>query len=226
MSRRESASSPSLGDERSHERALRLGRRTALEGAGAAGLVGAVLASVPVSARADAGGAAQGEPNDAPAWSLDPRARALRAHDLRPLSGQALSALRACEAAGVTLVEAFAPRHGGLPFVIEIRSGHPDVGARRAFELLRADVEGDVPLATVGGLALVMENRGDGQTPTSEHDARLALRLAAALAPHAAGLEGLELTTASARRTRAPFATLHVPTTPGDEAQPRAPVDR
>jgi hypothetical protein len=169
---------------------------------------------VPVSTRADAGGAAQ------PAWSLDPRARALRAHDLRPLSGQALSALRACEAAGVSLVEAFAPRHGGLPFVTEIRSGHPDVGARRAFELLRADADGDAPLATVGGLALVMENRGDGQTPTSEHDARLALRLAAALAPHAAHLEGLELTTARARRTRAPFATLHVPTTPGDEPQP------
>lgn len=225
MTRRESASSPpapAAGSDlhaEPHVEPTRVGRRTALEGAGAAGIVGAVLASLPASVRADAS-APGASADEAPSWSLDPHSRSLRAHDLRPLSGQPLAALRACEAAGVQLVEAYAPRHGGLPFVVEIRSGHPELGARRAFELLRADAEGDTPLATVGGLALVMENRGDGRTPTSEHDARLALRVAAALAPHASILERLELTTARARRSRAPFATLHVPTGSG-ETEPR-----
>jgi hypothetical protein len=218
MTRRESASSPPAPDQASARDEARVGRRTALEGAGAAGVLGAVLASLPSAVRADASAPEPHE--DAPSWSLDPHRRSLRAHDLRPLSGQALSALRACEAAGVHLVEAYAPRHGGLPFVVEIRSGHPEIGGRRAFELLRADAGGDAPLATIGGLALVMENRGDGRTPTDEHDARLALRLASALVPHAAILETLELTTARARRTRAPFATLHVPTDGAREPRP------
>lgn len=213
MSKRASASSPGPRVE-----PQRLGRRTALEGAGAAGLVGAVLASLPAStARADTTAPTE----SGPAWCLDAHARSLRAHDLRPLGGQPLAALHACEAAGVHLVEAYAPRQGGLPFVVEIRSGHPDIGARRAFELLLADDEGDRPLATVGNLALVVENRGDGRTPTDEHDARLAVRLAAALAPHVATLEALGLTTARARRARAPFATLHVPTAPGQARRER-----
>ncbi|MBN8612470.1 MAG: hypothetical protein J0L92_17890, partial [Deltaproteobacteria bacterium] len=124
--------------------------------------------------------------------------------------------LRRCEAAGVRLVEAYAPRHGGLPFVVEILAGHghADVGGRRAFELLRRDASGDAPLASVGELALLMENRGDGRTPTSEDDARLAVRLASALAPGVSQLEGLALLTPRERRRRAPFATLHVPLDP------------
>jgi hypothetical protein len=143
-----------------------------------------------------------------------PQSRSPGAHGLQPLAGRALEALRACEAAGVRLVQAYAPRHGGLPFVVEIRSGHPDVGARRTFELLRRDPAGDPPLATFGTIALVLENRGDGRTPTSEHDARLALRLASALTPHSGDLGALALTTARQRRARAPFATLHVPAEP------------
>lgn len=189
-----------------------LGRRAALEAATAVGVIGAVASTGVTRALADRGRAG----NAAPEGGASPEAvreRALRAHDLRALDGDALVALRRCEAAGVRLVEAYAPRHGGLPFVVEILAGHghADAGTRRAFELLRRDTEGDAPLASVGGLALVMENRGDGRTPTSEDDARLALRLASALAPDVARLEALALLTPRERRRRAPFATLHVP---------------
>jgi hypothetical protein len=193
--------------------AQRVGRRAALAGAGAVGLVGAILGALhgawPSFARAEA------RRDESRPRSEDPPSRARREHALRPLEGPALEALRACEVAGVRLVRAYAPRHGGLPFVVEIRRGHPDVGARRTFELLRSDPAGDPPLATLGALALVLENRGDGRTPTQEEDARLALRLASALASRTGELEGLALTTARERRARAPFATLHVPAEPG-----------
>ncbi len=190
-----------------------LGRRAALEGAGAIGALASVSGVALPSARADrpqTDGAASATPSRN---TDDVRARALRAHDLEALRGDALTALQRCEGAGVRLVDAFAPRHGGLPFVVQILEGQ-HAGARRAFELLRGDAAGDAPLASVGALALVMENRGDGHTRTSEDDARLALRLASALAPHVAPLEALPLLTARERRRRAPFATLHVPLDP------------
>jgi len=195
-----------------------LGRRAALEGAGAAGLVAAgVVAGVggPVSpVRADAG-----EPtNGGPAHARPERDRVLRAHALTPLTGAALGALRACGAAGVSLVEAFAPRHGGLPFVVELRSG-TERGARRAFELVLDDSAAGAPIAHVGRLALLLENRGDGSRPSPEEDARLALRIAASLESGVSVLEALPLTTARERRRTAPFATLHVPLTPGGESR-------
>ncbi len=186
------------------------GRRTALEGVGAAGLVAAVAGSGS-PAHADVG-----EPtNERPAYALPERERVLRAHALSPLAGVALEALRACESAGVTLVEAFAPRHGGLPFVVELGAG----SARRAFELVRHDPEADAPIARVGSLALLLENRGDGARASDEADARLALRIAAALEGGVGVLEALPLATVRERRRAAPFATLHVPLTPG--AEPR-----
>ena len=201
--------------QRSHS--PRLGRRAALEGATALGVVGTVAsANVPL-ARADRGRPANEESAPQPPASAgEARDRALRAHELTSLEGDALTALRRCEAAGIRLVEAYGPRHGGLPFVVEILAGHghADVGERRAFELLRRDSGGDAPLASVGELALLMENRGDGRTPTSEDDARLAVRLASALAPGVSQLEGLALLTPRERRRRAPFATLHVPLDP------------
>lgn len=193
-----------------------LGRRAALEGAGAAGLVVTIAGAV-TPVRADAN-----EPSNVerPTYALPERERVLRAHALVPLSGPALLALRRCEAAGVSLVEAFAPRHGGLPFVVEVPGG-----ARRAFELVRHDPEGAAPIATIPTagepLALLLENRGDGARASDEDDARLALRLAAALSEDggAAVLASLPLTTARERRRSAPFATLHVPLSPGAETR-------
>lgn len=188
-------------------RTSRLGRRAALEGATAVGVVGAVASTGISRARADRDTPEPPSTENAPSASV--RERSLRAHELVALDAQTLTALRSCEAAGVRVVEAFAPRHGGLPFVVEVTGG-----ARRSFEILRRDAAGDAPLASFGALALVMENRGDGRTPTSEDDARLALRVASALAPHAALFEALPLLTARERRRRAPFATLHVPLDP------------
>jgi hypothetical protein len=210
--------------ERRSRGGARIGRRGALRAASAVG-VGAVgigalgPSTLGTSARALADATtSDAAPSGAagPAWALPPRERVLAAHALRPLEGPARAALDACEAAGVVVVEAFAPRHGGLPFVVEIRDVHPDVGARRAFELVQADPEGPAPIAQVGTLALVLHNRGDGARASSEHDARLARRIAEALAPVATSLARLELATVRARAARAPFATLHVPTHPGD----------
>ena len=194
-----------------------LGRRAALEGAGAAGLVVTIAGAVPTPARADTH-----EPSSAerPAYALPERERVLRAHALVPLSGPALHALRRCEAAGVSLVEAFAPRHGGLPFVVELPGG-----TRRAFELVRHDAADAAPIATIPTatgetLALLLENRGDGARASDEDDARLALRLAAALSVHGGSvLAALPLTTVRERRRSAPFATLHVPLSPGAETR-------
>ena len=60
------------------------------------------------------------------AYALPERERVLRAHALTPLTGAALEAVRACEAAGVTLVEAFAL----------VRSDHV---------VRRGDHEGEIP---------------------------------------------------------------------------------
>jgi hypothetical protein len=187
-----------------------IGRRGALRAAAAAGLgLGAVSAS-PAAALADASrpGALEAE---RPGWALGERERALAAHALVPLAASPRRALATCEAAGVALVEAFEPRHGGLPFVVEIRHTHPDVGARRSFELVRGDAGGPAPIAEAGELALVLLNRGDGARASDEDDARLARRLAAALEPVAGVLAAMPLTTVRERARRAPFATLHVP---------------
>ncbi|MBX7197403.1 MAG: hypothetical protein K1X94_35470 [Sandaracinaceae bacterium] len=187
-----------------------IGRRAAVAGVGAAGVIASVARPVP--ARAD-------RPSERATATPTPRQeRTLRAHALERLGGELLEALRACEHAGVRLVEAFAVRHGGLPFVVEVQaaSGHREIGARRTFELLRRDTAGDTPIATVGQLALVMQNRGDGRTASPEDDARLALRIGAALERHASLLETLPLLTARERRRSAPFATLHVPHDPYD----------
>ncbi len=188
-----------------------VGRRVALQSAGALGAFAMVASSAsPSAALADVTAPARAA---RPAWSLDPRERSLVAHALVPLTGRALEALRACEAAGVRVVEAFAPRAGGLPFVVEILPGaHPAAGERRSFELLRRDPAGDAPIAAAGELALMLRNRGDGARLSDEHDARLALRMGAALEVSSGLLAALELTTAAERRRRAPFATLHVPT--------------
>lgn len=177
-----------------------IGRRIALQ----AGVAGAVLAGLPASgapteARADV------RRGRAPA---DPRDRALASHGLSPLDDDSLRALRACEAAGVRVLDAYAPRHGGLPFVVEIVSGHADVGGRRTFELVRDDAAMGQPMARVGALALLLRNRGDGGTPSDQDDARLALRIAEALRPQASLLEALPL---ASPRTRSGLATLHVP---------------
>jgi hypothetical protein len=192
------------------ERGSRIGRRDALR---AAGVGAAGVAVVGAQARALASEPARGA---VPAWALGPRERALSAHALHPLDASARRALEACEAAGVEVVEAFAPRHGGLPFVVEIRQGHPDAGARLAFELVRDDPEGPTPIAAAAGLALLLHNRGDGSSASRESDARLARRMASALAPVASALGQLHLTTVRARASCAPFATLHVPTRPGE----------
>lgn len=177
-----------------------IGRRIALQ----AGVAGAVLAGLPVSA---APTQAHAEARRAPV-PPDPRERALASHGLAPLDADTSRALRACEVAGVRVLDAYAPRHGGLPFVIEIVSGHPDVGGRRTFELVRDDAAMGQPMARVGALALLLRNRGDGGTPSDQDDARLALRIAEALSPQAAVLEALPL---ASPRTRSGLATLHVP---------------
>lgn len=186
---------------------LVLGRRAAVEGVGALGVVATVLAAAPRAAALETRPAASSHGGS----SLGGAARTLRAHALTPLEGPAALALRACESAGARLVAAYAPRHGGLPFVVELTGEHTTPGTRRGFELLRRDPAGDAPMAELGDLALVLVNRGDGRTQSHQDDARLALRLAQALAPHADTFAALPLTTARERRRRAPFATLHLP---------------
>lgn len=198
-----------------------IGRRGALQAA-AVGLGAAAAASSAGTALADASRGAPAAPQ--PVWARGERERTLAAHALVPLAGAPRRALEACEAAGVALVEAFEPRHGGLPFVVEIRSHHPELGARRSFELVRRDTSGPAPIAEVGELALVLRNRGDGARASDEDDARLARRLAAALEPVAPTLAALPLSTVRERARRAPFATLHVPLRLEADGSPRRPT--
>lgn len=101
----------------------------------------------------------------------------------------------------------YAVRAGGIPVVLETRGGH-----RFGVEIFRAG-EGPEPLATAGGLAFFLVNRGDGTQASDEAAGLGVIALAHALEARVADGAALpgSLTTLDARRRSHPTGVFHIP---------------
>lgn len=182
------------------------GRRGALVGIGvaAAGIAGG-LASQDLSA--------QDRPAPQPSTStpMGPP-DAMGAHDLRAPTGEVLALFGALGPGAAIgshwrLDALYAVRAGGIPVVLSTRNGE-----RFGVEIFRAG-EGPSPLATAGGLALYLVNRGDGDRASDEAAGLGVIALGHALEARLA--EGASvpgsLTTLDARRRSHPTGVFHIP---------------
>jgi hypothetical protein len=209
------------------DRSIRIGRRDAALGVGAA-----VVVSIPALARAE------GEPDPRSTdRATDPRStdRAIdplspigehdgreavdvaAAHALAPigeherawLGALATGELFSVGARRFRIAAAHAVREGAVPLVIESIGERPH---RFAVEVLRRDeLDPQRPVASTARLALVIVNRGDGARSTGELEGLATRALAERLAARDAASNALALLTRRERHARHPMGIFHVP---------------